>query len=215
MSVSERGTERRSGEQSRAMLLAAARQLFRERGFGSTGTRDIASAAGVPEKLIFRHYGGKAELFDAAARAQIEEFIDAFFESWTTRRPDTYSLDGLTREFIAAFLDFAESNRQILIDLINLHGTGSAAPASAAMSPFVGLFTKMEELASTEAARHGLRTDRAGRDVRFTFGTVVSAVLLSDVLYSESYPRPPRETLVGQLSDYVLSGTLPERVADS
>ena len=169
----------------------------------------------VPEKLDLRHYGGKAELFDSAARAQIEEFIDDFFESWTTRRPDTYSLEGLTREFISAFLDFAESNRQILIDLVSLHGAGSAASVSGAMSPFVGLFTKIEELASTEAARHGLPTDRAGRDVRFTFGTVVSAVLLSDVLYSESYPRPPRETLVGQLSDFVLSGTLPGGAANS
>ena len=207
--MNERRTERRSANESRALLLAAARELFRKNGYAGTGTRDIAATAGIPEKLIFRHYGGKAELFDAAARMQIEEFIDGFFESWRALGRDTYSLEELTRGFVAGFLDFAEDNRLILTDLASLHGSASNVPQPSAISPFAGLFSKMEELAITEAARLGLPTDRAGRDVRFTFGTVVATVLLSDVLYSESYTRPTRDELVDQLSSFILSGTLP------
>lgn len=209
LTASERRSGRRSGAESRALLLSAARQLFRERGYAATGTRDIAHAAGTTEKLVFRLYGGKADLFDAAARAQIEDFIDTFFASWRARRQDTYSIEQLTREFVSTFIDFADANRLILIDLVGLHGTAAVASQPSASTPFLGLFTKMEELARDESARLGLPTDNAGRDVRFTFATVISTVLFSNVLFCENYPRPARETIVDQLSDFILIGKLP------
>jgi len=209
----ERRSGRRSGAASRALLLTAARHLFREKGYAAPGTRDIARAAGTTEKLAFRLYGGKAELFDAAARAQIEDFIDTFFASWRARRPDTYSVEQLAREFVSTFIDFADANRMILIDLVGLHGTAAVASQPSASTPFLGLFTKMEELVRDESARLGLTTHNVGRDVRFTFATVISAVLFADVLYCENYPRPARDTIVDHLSDFILIGKLRIRSA--
>lgn len=52
-------------ETRRRQILLAAIRLFAERGFRGTTTKEIASAAGVNEALIFRHYATKEELYNA------------------------------------------------------------------------------------------------------------------------------------------------------
>jgi len=49
-----------------AAIVAAARDLFGQRGFDSVGTREIADCAGVNVALISRYFGSKAGLFAAA-----------------------------------------------------------------------------------------------------------------------------------------------------
>lgn len=49
-------------ERTRAALLRAAFELFAERGYDATTTRQIAERAGVTEMTLFRHFPGKASL---------------------------------------------------------------------------------------------------------------------------------------------------------
>ncbi len=58
----------RSGEQVRLRLQQAALELYRERGYDSTTTAQIADRAGVTERTFFRHFPDKREvLFDGEA----------------------------------------------------------------------------------------------------------------------------------------------------
>lgn len=57
--------------EARARLLAAASQLFAERGYERTTTRDLADAAGVDATLIARYFGSKAGLYLAALRTEL------------------------------------------------------------------------------------------------------------------------------------------------
>lgn len=50
---------------SREAIIAAARALFSEHGYKGVTVRDIAAAAGVSPALVIKHYGSKAELFNA------------------------------------------------------------------------------------------------------------------------------------------------------
>jgi AcrR family transcriptional regulator len=53
---------------ARARLMAAALDLFTERGFDATTAGDIADRAGVTERTFFRHFADKREvLFDGSA----------------------------------------------------------------------------------------------------------------------------------------------------
>ena len=52
-----------SREERKKVLLEAARDLFVEKGYHHTTTRDIARAAGVSEPMIYKHFSGKHELF--------------------------------------------------------------------------------------------------------------------------------------------------------
>jgi len=51
-----------SGPDRREAIISAARQLFAQRGYHATTTKDIARAAGVAEGTIFRYFPTKAEL---------------------------------------------------------------------------------------------------------------------------------------------------------
>ena len=50
-------------------ILQAAMEVFAQKGFRGTTTRDLASHAGINEAIIFRHFGTKEELY----RAILEE----------------------------------------------------------------------------------------------------------------------------------------------
>jgi TetR/AcrR family transcriptional regulator len=54
-----------AADERRLQILQVAVQLFSQRGFGGTTTREIAQAAGVSEAIIFRHFATKQELYKA------------------------------------------------------------------------------------------------------------------------------------------------------
>src|SRR3954470_10857604 len=68
---SARRTQAERSEATQAALVATARRLFAERGYGSVGTEEIVSAAGVTRGALYHHFDGKAGLF-AAVFEQIE-----------------------------------------------------------------------------------------------------------------------------------------------
>lgn len=57
---------RPSGEDTRATLLAAAREVFTEQGYERATVREIARRAGVDPAMVNHWFGGKAGLFTAA-----------------------------------------------------------------------------------------------------------------------------------------------------
>jgi len=64
---------RRPGPSSTADdVLAAARELFAERGYQATTVRAIAAAAGVTPAMIHHFFGSKEKVFLAAARIPID-----------------------------------------------------------------------------------------------------------------------------------------------
>ncbi|MCP9960143.1 TetR/AcrR family transcriptional regulator [Streptomyces sudanensis] len=61
------------GGSTRERLLAAASELFAERGYERATVRDIAARAGVNQALLFRHFGSKRALFgEAVSRDGLE-----------------------------------------------------------------------------------------------------------------------------------------------
>ncbi|MCA1613753.1 MAG: TetR/AcrR family transcriptional regulator [Acidobacteria bacterium] len=56
---------RMAGEDRRQQILGVAMGLFSRHGFRGTTTKEIASAAGVSEAMVFRHFATKQELYSA------------------------------------------------------------------------------------------------------------------------------------------------------
>ncbi|MBB5155768.1 TetR/AcrR family transcriptional regulator [Saccharopolyspora phatthalungensis] len=75
--IDQGGTEpkrrgrRRSGADTKAALLTAAREIFTEQGYDAATVRAIAGRAGVDPAMVNHWFGGKAGLFTAAVRIPI------------------------------------------------------------------------------------------------------------------------------------------------
>lgn len=57
-------------------ILAAARQVFLEHGFGATTTDMIQQAAGVSKSTVYAHFQGKDDLFVAVIRAECQRILE-------------------------------------------------------------------------------------------------------------------------------------------
>ena len=88
----ERRKEARPGE-----LLAAALELFVEKGFAATKAEEVARRAGVSKGTLFLYFASKEELFKAVVR----ENIAGRFPEWNAEL-DTYS--GGTADLLRHFM---------------------------------------------------------------------------------------------------------------
>lgn len=123
----------RAKAETRRRILASADQLFRERGFGGTSTRDLASAAGIATGTLFNYFPSKealglALLADGLTRGQLG-FVDH-------QRGDE-SLDELLFAHIAAGLRELESCRgfagEVLEAALGLFQPADAVPGAQAV----------------------------------------------------------------------------------
>ncbi|MFI0728337.1 TetR/AcrR family transcriptional regulator [Streptomyces sp. NPDC021225] len=85
-----RAERRRNTEQR---ILAAARELFAERGFERTTIRAVASAAQVDPALVMQYFGSKQELFSQAVRISV---------AGAEGRPRTGGPEALTDSLLAS-----------------------------------------------------------------------------------------------------------------
>jgi AcrR family transcriptional regulator len=67
-------------EDRRQQIIDAAMELFAQKGFRGTTTRDLASHAGVNEAIIFRHFKTKEELYSAIIERKVGEHRNAQVE---------------------------------------------------------------------------------------------------------------------------------------
>ena len=78
-----RRTGRRPGKQdTRAAILAAAREAFAERGYEGASIRQIAASAGVDPALVHHYFGTKEKLFMATVQPPVDvaEVFPKLFE---------------------------------------------------------------------------------------------------------------------------------------
>lgn len=83
---------RLSSSERRQAIVGAVREVFAEKGFDGTTTRDLAAAAGVSEALLYKHFPSKQLLYDAMLEACTEGPGFAEFNRILALEPSTSSL---------------------------------------------------------------------------------------------------------------------------
>src|SRR4051812_4970750 len=78
--AAERWTQERRRQHTRDLLLDAAEQVFAKRGFEGASLEEIAETAGYTRGAIYKHFGGKEELFLEANTRFNERYVQAFAE---------------------------------------------------------------------------------------------------------------------------------------
>ncbi|OBH90276.1 TetR/AcrR family transcriptional regulator [Mycobacterium sp. E2989] len=107
---------RRSSDETKAVILAAARERFGAVGFQGATIRAIAADAGIDPAMVMRYYGSKDKLFAAAAEFDL-------------RFPDLAAADPVQvgRSLVRHFLERWEGDEALVILLRSSATNGEAA----------------------------------------------------------------------------------------
>ncbi|BDB39662.1 MULTISPECIES: TetR/AcrR family transcriptional regulator [Mycobacterium] len=133
---------RRSESETRALLVAAATELFSTQGYARTSTSQIAERAGVAEIMLFRHFETKANLFRVAIFDPLGALVRRYAEQWNTE-----DLPGLSHlvsdEFVDEFYRSMIEHRGALMTLFTtrIHDDSdmtSGTDQQAAMTEILG-----------------------------------------------------------------------------
>jgi AcrR family transcriptional regulator len=82
-------------DERRETILAAALDVFAERGLAGGRLREIAARSGITEPYLFRHFTSKAELYEAAVTEPLIALIERF-EQQINSIPDSRGHTGAT-----------------------------------------------------------------------------------------------------------------------
>jgi AcrR family transcriptional regulator len=197
---------RRTTAAVRSEVLRAAREVFGERGYAGTSTKEIAARAAVSEPLLFRHYGSKAQLFDEAVLVPLEQFIAEYVARWHAETDHGGTAGDLARNYISGLYEMLESNKGLVMAAVTAHayeGHLDGRPESGAALD--SLFARLEELVRLGWAEQGWPAVDPMLAVRLTFGLVMSAAVFDDWLFPAG-KRPSKARVVDELTEYMLHG---------
>lgn len=193
---------RRSSAELHTLILRAAEELFGARGYEATTTRDIAGAADVTEAAIYRHFGSKEALFEAAIVRPYREVIGSFLRSWQRRLPDTTSNEKVTREFVERFYDFVHEHRRLLKAYLAYREYNPQEGDSALSREL----DHIERAMASESAGRGFTQVDIPVAVRCAAGMVLALALHEDLLFPAGNGRPRRDRVVAEAVEFSLYG---------
>jgi len=201
---------RRPPKEVRALVLEAAHRLFTANGYHGTKTREIAEAAGVGESVVFRNYGSKAALFQAAILAPLTDFVEAWARSWERRPPASSDPEEITRSFVRGLHAFADEHRDLLLTLMAAQVRGGdpalaevAAEVSEQFADSLGVMRRV--LLAQGTARNYDRLDPPVT-VAVAVGSVFALLLLPDWLFPSYEKRPSKARQIEELTQMLLHG---------
>jgi len=186
----------------------AARELFAERGYAGTSTREIASRAKVSEALLFRHFGTKARLFDETIIQPFRDFVGGFVESWEQYSAEDRTVEETCHDFVNGLYQLLHQHREIVVALTVAHAYdidivgGDGAGVGTELSD---VLSRLEGLVNAEIERRDLHGLDPPLSVRVTVGMVMAMALLDEWLFPGPR-RPSQARLVKEMTMYMAHG---------
>jgi AcrR family transcriptional regulator len=193
-------------QESRARILAAARELFGQRGYQGTTTKELADAAGVAEKTLFRHFPTKGALFKDAVITPFHQFISAYVEEWDARPKGVRDEFDETRSLYEGLFEMLDANRGLVFALLSAQAFED--PDS---EQFPELHNELNELLSKLGALLEFEANARGYAMnapiltRVIFGLALVSTVHADWLFPAGI-HPGRDKLVAELTELTVRG---------
>jgi len=184
---------------NRERLLTAASTLFAQRGYRSTTTKDIAEAAGITERTLFRHVPSKAALFREAVIAPVESFVVDFTSGWSDRPRGARAAEVEIREFFDNLLAVLDGERHLLQAMMAcLAFEPDDADFPELQKTVAPLLDTLDAVFAIEAEVRGWKLDPV-IGVRLIIGMALSVIVHQDWLFA-GHRRPSRGAMVDELT---------------
>jgi AcrR family transcriptional regulator len=201
--------EGRSGSawgRGRQLLLQAARELFAEKGYAATSTKEIAARARVTEAMVFRHFGSKASLFREVVFAQFSQFMDAFVADWEGRPHGVRDPVDEARDFLHGIYEVVQANREMVNAFVAADSGDGPLASEEGPGPWLAtILQRFEPIAVLERQNRGWRRYDPTVMTRILFGMGLSAALL-DLQPGGSTTWPSADDVIDEMARLVIYG---------
>jgi AcrR family transcriptional regulator len=194
---------RPSGEVHR-LILDAARALFAAKGYAGTSTREVAELAGVYEPMVYRRFGSKAELFEAAVLGPFNDVVSDYLAAWESQVEAPATVEELTRQFVEPLYDLLSEHRGLVLALISA-GIGAEADREPAIPGLPEMIERLEPQIEIEAVRRPLPGLDVPATLRVSIGMVIGMAILDRWLHGADYELS-RERIVEEMVRFCLYG---------
>jgi AcrR family transcriptional regulator len=189
------------------LLLVAAQELFAERGPLGTTTRQIAERADVSEDLIFRYYGSKTGLLEAAVLKPLMESLEAMRLRWIEESQTRSDWDDeRSRVFVGQLYDLVAGNRTVAMTMMHLLVGGPAELDDVAVRQSISeMFSPLGPAFDNHVGGGTRRTDPALL-LRLLMILICSTAAYLDGTYASAAEVPPKARVVEELVQFMQYG---------
>lgn len=199
---------RRSSAEVRALILAAARELFDERGYAGTATRDVAARAGIAEVLIYRHFSTKAGLFEYAVLEPFVVFIGKWFDEWRHHQPGTTMTEQVAHSYIEGmYRTFTQVKRSVMALLAaRAHYPNDFSSGTSISEAIEPILRRAEVMTDEEVQLNNWPNVDAMLSVRAIFAMVFGMAILDDWVFNHGEAHPRDDQIVEEMTQMLLHG---------
>ncbi|WP_160573829.1 TetR/AcrR family transcriptional regulator [Actinomadura physcomitrii] len=187
-------------------MLAAAREVFAERGYASARTREIARRAQATEKMVFRHFPSKVALFREAVFEPFSKVAESYLDEFENRARLGLGAETLARDYVVCLYEFLRDNRLNILSLLAAYAHDPQVLGSGVDGPLERLIDELVRAVEVGVAEQGRDAADARQIVRLTFGMVLSAAVTNPLLLGPD--EGAEDALVDEIVRYVIAGVL-------
>jgi AcrR family transcriptional regulator len=187
-------------------IVEAARQAFGQSGYARANTADIADAAHVTPKTLFRHFKSKSALFEEAVITPFHAYIDDFVDGRQGRPYATTTAEAGVRAFYADLLNLLDANSKLFIALAAARAfeDPDSTVFPSLHRDFADQLDRLQAMLATEFEARGWQLDTRVV-LPMMFGLVVTMTAHRDFVFPPG-GVPTREHLIEQLVGFTVHG---------
>jgi AcrR family transcriptional regulator len=194
-------------------VLVAARELFSARGYSNTGIREVALEAGATEAAVYRHFGSKRGLFEAAVSEPYESFFTDYMDAWRRRgAPSALSNQEVVEGFISGIYDLFLEHRSLILAYLAFQKFESdySDPSRAGAPGLHAQLEPVENWVRREQEARGFLDLDVPVTLRACVGMTMSMVLLDGMLFGARVPSKQR--VIREITNLILRGVESRRL---
>lgn len=181
--ATSRRAARRTTEEVRTLTLAAANELFADRGYAQTSMRDIAAKAGLSLSVLYRQFTSKDELFAATLLAPFLASFEEFASAWSSQVEEPWEDTRLVGEFVRDLYANLVKYRHLLITLLAADEDSGSNLLKKAQQGLANSLRDLRSMAEHEAGRRSwLPAESVADGNSLTIAMIAGLVLLQPLL---------------------------------
>jgi AcrR family transcriptional regulator len=189
------------------LILAAAEQVFTEKGYVAATTDEIATRAGVARSVVYRHFKNKADIFRSAVLLPFVEFLRRYQSAWRSQTTVPWADEQLMRTMVGLFYDSFETHRDTILT-IALAGNDIDDDTNTYLDDELDrFFQTMLMISENEVHRRPwMSMEGLELTLRLTLGGIAASVALARLFLPRGERKPSRDELVDHITKHTLWG---------